>query len=159
MEHDFSSIDRMMELGMGMAMGQQVAKSMNDMMDSLRRPPELQITAQPLHAQQAIAPGATPQPAYRPYLGENATPQTAQAVAQDAPADVYYVSLESGKQSGPYSGIELARLVMERKVTEATLVWKSGMEAWKAASELEEVASLIKLVPQASSQTMPQVQD
>ena len=165
MEQDFSAMDRMVELGMGMAMGQQVARSMNEMMDGLRRPPELQVTAQPLHAQNPIAPGAVPQPAYRPYSGAQVAPQqvsaspAAAAQAQGAQSasesqvpppvqpDVYYVSLEAGKQTGPIGGLELAKLVMQRKVVPSTLVWKPGMEAWKTAADMSEVAELISLLP------------
>ena len=173
MEQDFSAMDRMVELGMGMAMGQQVARSMNEMMDGLRRPPELQVTAQPLHAQNPIAPGTTPQPAYRSYPGAQVAPQQVSAspaavgqvlsgqasqaqgaqsasesqVPSTVQPDVYYVSLEAGAQTGPIGGMELAKLVMQRKVVPATLVWKPGMEAWKTAADMTEVAELISLLP------------
>lgn len=192
MEHDFSAMDRMVELGVGMEMGQQVAKSMNEMMESVRRPPEMQITAQPLRAQPAIAQGEVPQPVYRPYIGGQIAPQqmsqSPQAVGQvlasesaalaqahgaaseqNIPpslpqgavqqADVYYVSLEAGKQSGPYSGTEIAKLVMERKVLAETPVWKSGMEQWKTAVEVEDVAALLNLMPPQTAEpqtTAPQ---
>lgn len=161
----------MVELGMGMAMGQQVAKSMNDMMESIRRPPELQVTNQPLHAQQPVAGGSVPQPVYRPYAAGQIAPQqvsqSPQAVGQvlsqqnaastQTPPplpqpEVFYVSLETGKQTGPLSGTQIARLVMERKVTSETPVWKNGMTEWKTAAEVEEVASLIKLLPPQQNQ-------
>lgn len=74
-------------------------------------------------------------------------------------ADVYYVSLEAGKQSGPYSGTEIAKLVMERKVLAETPVWKSGMEQWKTAVEVEDVAALLNLMPPQTAEpqtTAPQ---
>ena len=63
----FFSMDRLVEFGMGMAMSQQIAQTMNAMMTSMKQPPQVQVAAQPLYMQQPIQQGTPTQPVYRQY--------------------------------------------------------------------------------------------
>lgn len=138
---NFFSMDRLVEFGMGMAMSQQIAKSMNEMMASIHTPPQMQVAAQPLYAMPTIQKG---NPAQQVYRQTAVSPQTPPPVPVFP--EVYYVALD-GKQTGPYSGTEIARLVMEKKVTAKTYTWKSGMPSWKFAEEFPELLCLISMIP------------
>ena len=50
---------------------------------------------------------------------------------------VYYAVLD-GKQAGPYSITELARLIAEKKIVKETYIWKLGMEKWDLAENIEQ---------------------
>ncbi|MBO4509442.1 MAG: DUF4339 domain-containing protein [Spirochaetaceae bacterium] len=167
---NFFSMDRLVEFGMGMAMSQQIAKSMNEMMASIHTPPQMQVAAQPLYAMPTMQTGMPVQPTYRqsaaspiaqqqvsssPAAMANQNPAGVNAVPAGTPQtppplpvfpEVYYVVMD-GKQTGPYSGTEIARLVMEKKVTAKTYTWKGGMPTWKFAEEFPELLCLISMVP------------
>ena len=59
---------------------------------------------------------------------------------------VYYAVLD-GKQAGPYSLTEVARLIAEKKIVKETYVWKLGMSKWDLAENVEEVLRLVALTP------------
>ena len=167
---NFFSMDRLVEFGMGMAMSQQIVQNMNNMMESMRRMPQMQVYAQPLYAQPVMQQGVPVQPAYQAFAGQPPVPpvQAGQAVphtqiaAQQPGAtqageqpllppplpEVYYI-VQDGRQAGPYSGTEIARLVIEKQVSASTPVWKSGLTEWKTAADFTELVALIALVPPA----------
>ena len=148
----FFSMDRLVEFGMGMAMSQQIVQNMNNMMESMRRMPQMQVAAQPLFVQQPIQPGVPVQPAYQAFAGQ--PPAAQKQPAESAPAlpppvpEAYYVA-QNGAASGPFSVTELARLVTEKKLSASTYVWKTGMTEWKTAADFTELVALIALVPPA----------
>lgn len=167
----FFSMDRLVEFGMGMAMSQQIVQNMNNMMESMRRMPQMQVAAQPLFVQQPIQPGVPVQPAYQAFAGQppvqqaqavQAVPHTQIAAQQPGATqageqpllppplpEVYYI-VQGGRQAGPYSGTEIARLVIEKQVSASTPVWKSGLTEWKTAADFTELVALIALVPPAA---------
>ena len=156
----FFSMDRLVEFGMGMAMSQQIAQSMNNMMAQISTPPQVHfqpanLAMQPVQVAPAIPTLA--QTAQRaPSVAGGAASSPAQGAseqgAQTPPKaisipEVYYVSLQKGKSEGPYSGTEIARLVMEKKVVATTPVWMTGMAEWKTAADFPDLVALIALVP------------
>ena len=64
------------------------------------------------------------------------------------PSSLFYVVVD-GKQVGPLSESEMARLVMQNMITASTYVWKPGMSSWKIASEVPEVLRIVALTPPA----------
>jgi hypothetical protein len=62
------------------------------------------------------------------------------------PPRVYYAVLE-GRQAGPFSETELARLVNEKKVSKETYVWHTGLTDWKTAENVPEIVRLVALAP------------
>jgi hypothetical protein len=64
------------------------------------------------------------------------------------PERVYYAVFE-GKQAGPFSETEIARLIGDKKITKETLVWYPGLEAWKTAENIPEILRLVALTPPA----------
>jgi len=78
-------------------------------------------------------------------------PQQGAAPAAGGPpplpsAPKYYVAL-GGQQAGPFEVPLIQQQVMSKQVTPDTLVWKTGMAAWKKASEVPELAGLFNSVP------------
>jgi hypothetical protein len=62
------------------------------------------------------------------------------------PERVYYAVLD-GKQAGPFSETELARLLGEKKVSKETYVWYPGLREWKTAENVPEIVRLVALMP------------
>ena len=58
----------------------------------------------------------------------------------------YYVIIEN-KQSGPFTEQELTRLILEKKITKETYIWKPGMSNWATAEKVPEILKLVALVP------------
>ena len=178
----FFSMDRLVEFGMGMAMSQQIAQTMNAMMASMRQPTQVQVAAQPLYMQQPVQQGAPAQPAYRQYANAlqpwqsapqhvSQNPTAASQVAQQnsvkAPPPlpppavppqfpiVFYIADGQGMVECPYSESELARLIIVKKLTAKTPVWKAGTDAWKTAADFSEIVALAALVPPALPSQTP----
>jgi hypothetical protein len=70
----------------------------------------------------------------------NPMPQTAQAQR------VYYAVLE-GKQAGPFSETEIARLINDKKVAKETYLWHTGLREWKTAENIPEILRLAAITP------------
>jgi hypothetical protein len=65
---------------------------------------------------------------------------------QPKPAQVYYAVLE-GRQAGPFSETELARLINDNKMSKETYVWHPGLREWKTAENVPEILRLVALAP------------
>ena len=52
-----------------------------------------------------------------------------------------------GKQAGPFSEQELARLIAEKKVVKETYIWMTSLPNWKMAEQIPEVLKLVALSP------------
>lgn len=59
---------------------------------------------------------------------------------------VYYAVLD-GKQAGPYSLTEVARLIAEKRIVKETYVWKPSMAKWDLAENVDELLRLVDLTP------------
>jgi membrane protease subunit (stomatin/prohibitin family) len=65
----------------------------------------------------------------------------------NAPVEkVWHVAVK-GKATGPYSRAELARKVDDGKIERDTFVWTVGLDGWKTAGELDELATLFTIAP------------
>jgi hypothetical protein len=64
------------------------------------------------------------------------------------PERVYYAVLD-GRQAGPFSETELARLINDKKVSKETYVWYPGLREWKTAENVPEILRLVALTPPA----------
>ena len=62
------------------------------------------------------------------------------------PVRVYYAVLD-GKQAGPFSETELARLINDKKLSKETYIWHPGLAAWKTAENIPEILRLVALTP------------
>lgn len=108
-DNNFYSIDRLVEFGMGIAVAQQMVKSMN-------------------HTMQNIQP-----------LVSTATPA--------APATKNFHIIVEGKPAGPFTDVEMSRLITEGKIKKDTYVWCVGMANWALAENVPDVLRLVVLAP------------
>jgi membrane protease subunit (stomatin/prohibitin family) len=53
----------------------------------------------------------------------------------------------NGQQAGPYDMASLQQMIAQNQLTRESLVWKQGMTAWAAASQVSELANLFGSVP------------
>lgn len=126
MESNFSSVDRLIELGMGLAMSNQIAQSMNTMMAQMAVPPQMVKT--------------------NIKTTESAEIQKSALNTEVAAAEVYYAAID-GKQLGPYKGTEIALLIFGKKIKADTLIWKSGTKDWVKAETYEDLKNLLQIIP------------
>jgi membrane protease subunit (stomatin/prohibitin family) len=104
-----------MGMGMGFVMAQQMGNMMNPQMGN-------QQATQQNQQQQNQQAGAMPPP---------------------MPQAVQYFYAANGAQTGPVPYEQLRSLFASRTVNRDTLIWKSGMDGWKALSEVEELKNFL----------------
>jgi hypothetical protein len=64
-----------------------------------------------------------------------------------AQTDLFFFVMIDGKQAGPFSETELARLITDKKVVRETYVWTPGMKDWQIAENIPSVLKLVALTP------------
>ncbi len=117
MENDFSSLDKLVEFGLGAGIATQMMNTMNT----------------------AIARMAVPGVGINP--GSAATTGSQYPAV---PACSYYV-VADGHVTGPLSEAELTTLVSRGIVGKGTFVWMPGMAGWKLAADIPEVYKIVLL--------------
>lgn len=122
--NDFNSIDRLMEIGMSMAVANQMISTMNNAVNAMHIPGQPYINPS---SEAAVADD-----------GSQPSPQP------EAPQPEYYVIIDE-KVSGPYEYDELSLLVTKEKLRTSTLIWRTGLSGWKYAMDLPEINKLIVL--------------
>ena len=65
----------------------------------------------------------------------------------EKPRQQFFYAMIEGKQAGPFSEKELARLISEKKVVKETYVWMPSLPSWKMAEQVPEVLKLVALAP------------
>jgi membrane protease subunit (stomatin/prohibitin family) len=108
--------------GMGMGMGFAMANQMGNAMMT----PQQQQQQQNQNPQQQQQQNSAPPP---------------------LPNQIAYFVAVNGQQQGPYDMNALQQQVAGGQLTRETLVWKNGMAAWTAASEVQELSNLFGSVP------------
>lgn len=79
-----------------------------------------------------------------PMAGQQAVqPQQAAAVPPPMPMTSSYYYAANGQQQGPVSMETLKSLFANRTINKDSLVWKQGMDNWKALKEVEELKSFL----------------
>ena len=63
------------------------------------------------------------------------------------PTPTLYYAVINGQQSGAFSFDQVVQAITEAKINRQTLLWKTGMEAWKAANEFAELSSCFNQTP------------
>lgn len=118
MATDFSSLDKLVEFGLGVGIANQMMNMMNHSL-----------------AQTAV-----------PGVGLNPGITCAPDVQKQVPSQQreYYI-VKDDKLAGPLSEAELAVLVAKGTVEEDTFCWYPGLDSWKLAQDIPEVNKLILL--------------
>ena len=109
-----------MGMGVGVAMGQQMAQN---------------LAGGQQQQQQQQSPAQ--QPAAAPAGGPPPLPGTAAE---------WYAGI-GGQQQGPFDQAGLQQQVTAGSITRETLLWKNGMDGWKAAGEIPELTNLFGATP------------
>jgi hypothetical protein len=65
---------------------------------------------------------------------------------QNNPNNIFYAIID-GKQEGPFSETEFARLIAGKKVVKETYVWKPGMADWQLAEKILSVLQIVAITP------------
>lgn len=105
-----------MGMGMGFVMAQQMGGMMSPQMGGQQQMPQQQQQYQ--------------------------QPQAA-AIPPPMPQAVSYFYAVNGAQAGPVSFDQLRSLFASRSINKDTLVWKAGMDGWKALSTVEELKGFL----------------
>lgn len=63
------------------------------------------------------------------------------------PVEKVWHIAEKGKINGPFSRAELGRMADEGKLKRDTHVWSVGLDGWKTAAEVVELAQLFTILP------------
>ncbi|MCM1320401.1 MAG: DUF4339 domain-containing protein [Muribaculaceae bacterium] len=125
--NDLSTVDRLVEFGMGTALASQMINTMNQAMANMNfagvtaRTPNVNASAQSMVQPSAQAPSA-----------------------QTPPQVMYYAAID-GHQAGPLNVAEIKTLICKKLITTDTLMWCPGMEGWRMAQDIPEVNKLILL--------------
>ena len=64
-----------------------------------------------------------------------------------------------GKTSGPFSRAELGRKAESGELSRETHVWTVGLDGWKTAGELDELAQLFTVLPPPPPSAKPAPKD
>ena len=88
-----------------------------------------------------------PGPWGHPYQGVPHTPATGPALPPPPPVEKVWHIANNGETSGPFSRAALGRMAQEGSLTRESLVWTAGLEGWKAADEVDELAQLFTIAP------------
>lgn len=145
--NSFFSMDRLIEFGMGMAMSQQIAQSMNNMMASMRVPPQVQVASQPLYAQNTIQQGSPMQPVYQQYAGAQQRQGWLVAPQQVSQNQAAFSQAGSQNQSNVPSApppVPSETLLLEQKFPEVYYISKKSGKADGPFTKTEAVRFLIE---------------
>lgn len=115
MSTDFSSIDRLVEFGMGLTLAQQMVSTMNHAMNNMQIP--------------GVNAGTTGQAGF---------------AAAQVKTQQWYTVVEN-RQVGPLTEAEMTKLVTNGSVTENSLVWHPGMPGWQMACDVSEINKIFLL--------------
>ncbi len=118
MSDNDSMFDKMLEMGMGMAVANQIPKMMGSMMpDSFG---SAQQTQQPANVQQGPPPITTANV-------------------------IQFYAIVNNSQVGPLSEQEFIALIQRNLISTSTLIWKQGMANWQPAQQVPEAGKLLLL--------------
>ena len=67
--------------------------------------------------------------------------------SMEKPNEKFFYAMIEGKQAGPFSEQEIARVIAEKKVLKETYIWMPSLPSWKMAEQVPEVLKLVALAP------------
>lgn len=73
--------------------------------------------------------------------------QQNRSVPPPLPPQLEIYVAQNGQQTGPFNTEALKELIKNGNLQRNTLVWKNGLETWKAANEVAEVNALFSTIP------------
>ena len=82
-------------------------------------------------------------------------PAAAAAPPPPPPVEKVWHIVVDGKTSGPFSRAELGRMAEAGELSRGTHVWTVGLDGWKTAGELDELAQLFTVLPPPAPKPAP----
>jgi membrane protease subunit (stomatin/prohibitin family) len=79
--------------------------------------------------------------------GAQPQPQAAPAAPPPPPVQVVWHIAANGQTTGPFSRATLGRMATDGTFSRTSLVWSAGMDGWKPASDITELAQLFTVMP------------
>jgi len=76
-----------------------------------------------------------------------AMPAAAPAAPPPPPVEHIWHVAENGAAKGPYSRATMGRMAADGALTRETLVWTQGLDGWKRAEDVAELAQLFTVMP------------
>lgn len=125
MATDFSSLDKLMEFGLGLGIATQMMNTMNTVISRTAVPGV------------GINPGISFQPE---KIGNN--PDRIDPCRNTG--DNFYVVYDE-KLAGPLSVADMEKLIKNKKIENKTLCWRPGLNSWKFAEDIPQVNKLLLL--------------
>ena len=80
-------------------------------------------------------------------LSKDAQPNQNTEAPPPIPEIEHYYVVREGKKTGPFNLVAINEQINSNAINADTLVWKSGMENWQAASEVRVIADLLNSEP------------
>ena len=120
METDFSSLDKLIEFGLGLGIATQMMNTMNN----------------------AISRTAYPGVGINPGLGIQPDKLGNESLKKEPYG--YYVVYDE-RMAGPLSEQEMSILIKEGKIKDKPFCWKPGQYSWRLAEDIPEVNKLLLL--------------
>lgn len=120
MATDFSSLDKLVEFGLGLGIATQMMNTMNNV----------------------ISKTAYPGVGINPGLGIHPEKVGNESLKKDPYG--YYVVYDE-RMAGPLTEQEMSTLIKEGKIKDKTFCWKPGQYAWRMAEDIPEVNKLLLL--------------
>lgn len=115
MSTDFSSIDRLVEFGMGLSLAQQMVNTMNHAMNNMQ------------------------------VAGVNAGTTGQTGCASASMTATHWYTVVDNRQVGPLNTAELTKLIDNDSIQENSLVWRPGMSGWQMACNVPEINKIFLL--------------
>ena len=76
-----------------------------------------------------------------------ARPATTSSTPPPPPVEKVWHIAEAGETKGPFSRAALGRMAAQGNVTRETYVWAAGLDGWKHAEDVDELAQLFTILP------------
>lgn len=121
MSTDFSSLDKLVEFGLGLGIATQMMNTMN----------------------QTIAQTAVPGVGINP--GVVSVPQACAPQPVNQTSVIAYYIVKDERLAGPLNESEISRLVDNDSISGDTLCWRPSMNTWKFAKDIPEINKLFLL--------------
>lgn len=126
MPTDFSSLDKLVEFGLGIGIATQMMNTMNHSIANM------------------AVPGVGINPGVKPVCPTGAQPACEPARTAACEPRQYYI-VKDEHLAGPLTEAEVGELVRKGVVGRQTFCWYSGLEAWKFAEDIPEINKLLLL--------------
>lgn len=125
MATDFSSLDKLMEFGLGLGIATQMMNTMNTVISR---------TAVP-------GVGINPGISFQPEKIEN----NLDIINSERKIDDNYYVVYDERLAGPLNVADMEKLIKNKKIENNTLCWRPGLNSWKFAEDIPQVNKLLLL--------------